>query len=133
MGIMAPLLGLVNFILGRADRWREKNAEQRTKVATYLQAISECLGNVAADLRTNQRAYSACGELAHYALGLPDAVQNELGEEGSRLLKELQRAAYDRGALLKGVDDSDEAQRKLAVMEETAGRIKAMSVALLAS
>ena len=130
MDILGPIVELVDLILGRVDRWRDKSAEQRKKVATYLQAVSECLAKVAHDLRTEHRAYSACVELAHYALKLPDAVQSELGEEGGKLLEQLKKASHDREALVKGVDVSDEAQRKLALMEEMAGRIKATAVLL---
>jgi hypothetical protein len=130
MGIFGALMGLLNLILGRSDRWGDKTSEQRRRVAAYLRAVSDCLVQVAAELRAHGRAYSGCAELAHYALGLPEVVESELGAEGELLLEELRRASSDRMALVKGVKDPDEAQEKLALMEVIAGKIKGLSVSL---
>src|SRR5262245_121453 len=70
---MLPLImGLLNVVLGRADRWRDKSVEQRTRVAAFLYAVSDCLTRIATDLRADRVPHSACSELAHYALQLPE-------------------------------------------------------------
>src|SRR5262245_24851402 len=99
------ILGLLNFVLGRADRWRDKSLEQRTRVAAFLNAVSDCLTRVAADLRADRVPHSACSELAYYARQLPDTVRQELGEEAADLYAALQEAAYSRVAALKRAED----------------------------
>src|SRR5438045_3578909 len=120
----------MNLVLGRADRWRDKDAEQRVRVAAFLQAVSDCLGRVAADLRADRVPHSACAELARYALQLPDVVSQELGGDASRLLGDLQGAALSRRAALDRADDLKFARSHMAAIEETAGQVKALAVLL---
>jgi hypothetical protein len=76
---MLPLLlGVLNLVLGRADRWHDTSAEQRARVAAYLNAVSDCLTRMAADLRARRVPHAACSELSHYARQLPEAVEREL-------------------------------------------------------
>jgi hypothetical protein len=131
--MLPQILGLLNFVLGRADRWRDKSLEQRTRVAGFLNAVSECLSRIAADLRADRVPHAACSELARYARQLPETVQQELGKEATDLLVSLQEAAYSRMAALKRVEDLEYAREQMAVIEETAGKVKALAVILSVS
>jgi hypothetical protein len=128
--MLPQILGLLSFVLGRADRWRDKSVEQRTRVAAFLNAVSDCLARIATDLRADRVPHSACSELAHYARQLPEAVERELGEEAADLLAALREAAYSRMAALKRADDLEYARKQMAAIEETVGKVKALAVSL---
>jgi len=130
--MLPQILGVLNFVLGRADRWRDKGVEQRTRVATFLHGVSDCLTRIAADLRADRVPHSACSELGLYARQLPEAVKRELGEEAAEVLAALQEAAYSRMAALKQGDDLEYARKQMASIEETAGKVKALAVSLSA-
>ncbi len=130
--MLSQILGLANFILGRADRWRDKSREERMRVAAYLQSLSDCLARIAAELRTNHEPHAGCAELAHYARKLPDTVERELGENAAALLDNLRAAASSRAAAMNPKADLDFARQQMAVIEETAGSIKALAVSLAA-
>jgi hypothetical protein len=128
--MLPQILGLLNFVLGRADRWRDRSVEQRTRVAAFLNAASDCLARIASDLRADRVPHSPCSELAHYARQLPETVERELGAEAADLLAALQAAAYSRTAALKRAEDMEYARKQMAVIEETAGKVKALAVSL---
>jgi hypothetical protein len=128
--MLSQILNLMNFVLGRADRWREKSAEQRALVAAYLHGVSDCLTRIAADLRAGREPHSGCGELAHYARELPKSVQEELAGEATELLLNLRQAANSRAAAMHAKFDAKLAHQNLAVIEETAGNIKGLAVSL---
>jgi hypothetical protein len=128
--MLPQILGLLNFVLGRADRWRDKGLEQRTRVAGFLNGVSDCLTRVAADLRANRVPHSACSELAHYARQIPETVEQELGKEAADLRAALREAASSRRGALERADDLEYARNQTAVIEEIAGKVKALAVLL---
>jgi hypothetical protein len=131
--MLPQVLGLVNFVLGRADRWRDKSVEKRTRVASFLNSVSDCLTRIASDLRADREPHSACSELAYYARRLPETVKEELGNEAKDLLMALDEATHSRLAALKQADDLEYARKQMAVIEEAAGKVKALAVSLSAS
>ena len=130
--MLTQILSLMNFILGRADRWRDKNQEQRARVAAYLNSVSDCLARVAAELRAGQESHGGCAELAHYAAAIPDSVKQELEGEAASLARELERAVFSRLAVKDRKIDASIARDNLKAIEETAGKIKALAVSLAA-
>jgi hypothetical protein len=124
------IVGVLNFVLGRTDRWRDQTQEQRLLVAAYLESLSDCLLRVAADLRADRVPHAACEELRHYARQLPDTVRREMGEAAPELLESLRGAVQSRGAAVKHAEDLDLVRGEAASIEETAGRIKALAVSL---
>jgi hypothetical protein len=87
---------------------------------------------MAADLHADRIPHSACSELAHYARQLPETVQRELGEEAADFLESLREAAYSRMAAATRAEDLEYARKQIVVIEETAGKAKAMAVSLSA-
>ncbi len=129
---MTHILGLLNFILARGDRWRDKGAEQRAKVAAYLSAVSDCLTRVSAGIREGGVPFSACSELAHYARALPESVERALGVEAGELLHGLQGASSSRRVAIELAEQEEQVRGQLAAIEEAAGKVKAMAVSLAA-
>jgi hypothetical protein len=127
--MLQQILGLMNFLLGRADRLRDRDLEQRTRVAQYLRSVSDCLARVATELRAQRVPYSACAELAQYARQLPPSVEQLLGEDVD-LLSKLQSAAHSRMAGLQRPGELEFARQHIAVIEETAGTVKALAETL---
>jgi hypothetical protein len=130
--VIQGILELLKVILGRADRWRDKTVEERVRVAGYLQTVSECLEKVATELRAEHSPHAGCAELAHYACQLPASVEHELGDEAESLLKDLRRAEWSRRGTLENTKDLELARREIAMIEEIAGRVKALSVTVKA-
>ena len=128
--MFTQFLGLLNLILARGDRWRDKGAEQRARVAAYLNAVSDCLTRISAALREGNVPFSACSELARYARDLPESVREALGEEGEGLLSELRYASGSRQLAVELGGGAEEAKKHVASIEEAAGKVKAMAVSL---
>ena len=127
--MLQQILGLMSFILGRADRLRDRDLDQRTRVAQYLRSVSDCLARVAAELRAQRVPHAACAELSQYAQQLPASVEQLLGEDAN-LQEKLRAAAYSRMVGLQRPGDLEFAQQHIAVIEETAGTVKALAETL---
>jgi hypothetical protein len=128
--MLSQILSLMNLLLGRADYWRDKSQEQRARVAAYLQSVSDCLTQIAAELRAGRTPHSGCAELAHYAQELPPSVEELLAWEAHTVLRGLKLAAASRHAAMHAKDDASNAHKDLAAIEETAGKVRALAVTL---
>ena len=128
--MLSQLLSVLNFILGRTDRWRAESQEQRARVAAYLNAVSDCLAGVAAEIRAERTPHAGCAELAEYARSVPEVVARVLGEEAPDLQRRLRGAAHSRAAAVGAPEDLQFVRQQAGVSEEIAGKVRALAVLL---
>ena len=67
-------------------------------------------------------------------LGVKNRAELEqcLDAEAAGLRRSLERASISRDAAMKATEDASNARKDLAVIEETAGKVKALAVSLAA-
>lgn len=105
----------------------KKEESRRRAISDYFDQVSSCLRAVHSSLTHDQVPHGKCEELAGYADMLPETVGDSLGQEKSKELADLLKAAYRVEGLWQECNKSPEKRSRLPDIEKTAGRFTALA------
>lgn len=130
LNIFGTILDVAKSLLGLSDQLRNADRQRRGDMAELFGSISECLDAVSSEIRAGGVPHGRCGELAQYALSLPDLVAPELGDDRARELGQTLFSAYNVESVAMGlqqVADEREKDPYLAQLDEASGKFRALS------
>ena len=88
--VLDEILSLAQRLWVLKDNFSQANQEQKEELANYFEAISNCLGETATELRAGNLPHGNCGKMLQYAKifakKLEGIIEPELAGEFSRKL-----------------------------------------------
>jgi hypothetical protein len=131
--IIEKLLSIAKTLLGFKDELEKSRRERRDRIATYFEAISMCLSEVADKLRAGDVPHGRCAELGTYAAQLPATIGDEIGDaEAQRLAQQLD-SAHEVELLLNQLGQSTDRDAQMAKLDEASGIFKALAASIRAA
>lgn len=113
-------------LLGVSEGLRAADKQRRSDMAALFYEISDCLSDVAAEIRLGNEPSGKCGEIMAYSEALPDRISKELGDKKAAELGDLLRSSYAVEALSLQLFDSPEKESELSKLEEASGKFRAL-------
>jgi hypothetical protein len=127
MSLIDSLVSFVTDVWNLKESLNKAKRDQRERIAKYFENIRDCIIDVVAKLRIDQIPHGSCAEMEMYAKQLPDLVHGVLKDDESiRLQKELYKAHLTEKFIVE-IEGRPDRDAKLAELEESAGRLKAIA------
>ena len=138
--MVGDLLDLAKTLFGLKSDLNKSLLERRQRLATYLDGVVGCLGDILSELNQGEKPFADCSELKEYLRLLTETVGKEVGEDRlARYEDVLFRAAegkriaitlYDLDPFLEFSENQAEFQQAIQVLEDAYGTFKALANSL---
>ena len=128
MHIVDTILGVSKDLLARGDLLGTAPRDRRDRVAAFLDAVGQCVADVAESLKARQVPHAECAEIERYANDLPDVLKDELGSREADELGRRLRVAHEVERLVVELSKAAFPAEEIAKLDQASGMFKAAAI-----